>query len=136
MAADSGQFGTIKINETEPDYEVRNWDFTGNANNQSYASNKSEGYTRSVEGVKSGTGSFVIFFDESNNAIGLAEGDIFYFEGYYDDTHYISMYARVDTIAENCDIEGGTPTGATVSFSNYGAWTRGSATTEPTPSGI
>lgn len=136
--ADSGKFGTIQVNETEPAYDVRDWAFTGNANNQSYASNKTNGYTRSTSGVKSGTGSFNIYFNKYENAIGLEEGDLFLFKGIYDaaESKYIEMYARVDSINETCPIETGGIIGAAISFSSYGAWSRGKTITEPTPSGF
>ncbi len=117
----SGKSGFVKIGD-DAVAEVTRWSFAKQAHSSRYASSSTGGFTRSIPGVKSGSGEIEFAFDIA--AAGpLVEGAAVTLQLYLDATHFYSVPAIVTGLEVEVDIDSGAVIAGTARFDTDGAWT-------------
>lgn len=130
MAAFSGRKGSVQANGVAV-AEVINWSFNPTSNNPAWASSSSPGYKQRKPGVKDGSGSVTVKFDDSSGAgvqdflqYGAAEDEVaLTLKLYLNDTQFFSIPAVIDGISYEVDINDGEVVEASFDFSINGEWT-------------
>ena len=123
MAVESGKDGKIMIGGSDIG-DIKNWKFTRNANNKSYASSRTAGHTKVVKGVKSGTVSFELVLDPDDPIEDrINEGDDVTLLLYRDASRYWSVPVRIESMDDSVNIEEGDPPTVSVEAQTNGAWT-------------
>lgn len=119
----SGKDGDVKIGSTAI-CEIRKWSFSPKANNPSYASNKTAGYTRRVPGIKDGSGSMEGAWDPASPAVAVIDpATAVTLKLYINATQFYEVPSVIDEFGLNVEVESGEIVSWTSTFSANGAWT-------------
>jgi len=120
----TGMGGSVKINAVTLD-DIRNWTVTRMAENPTYVSSSTAGYTKTAKGNKSWNGQIEIFLDQGSNSLSFDVGDLVDFEGSAKTggAAVLSGEIRIGNIETGVDIEGNAFEGATISFDGHGPYT-------------
>lgn len=129
MTTISGKDGKVLVGVS--DYaEIRNWNLTINSNNPQYGSSTTAGHKKSVAGVKSGTVSFAQVL-ETEDAIyeSVKPGEavtLLLYElkdsGQGTNRNW-SVPVRIESLAEDVDVDDGGEVTVGVEATTNGAWT-------------
>lgn len=123
MAVPSGKQGTVKIGTADL-VEVTKWTFDAKSAVSQWASNSSSGYKKSVDGVRSASGTIEVKVDTAGT-MDLVAGSSATLLLHVDATgsNYYSVPAVVSASALECDINDGEVVSATYSYEANGEWT-------------
>lgn len=129
MATISGKNGKV-ITGSSDWAHVSNWSLTITSNNPQYGSSGTTGHKTSVAGVKSCSGTIEVVHDVADplfEAVGSSDAVV---PGlsvtlllYENAARYWSIPARIESVAEEVDIDDGGYVTVTCEFTGMGAWT-------------
>jgi len=103
--------------------DVRSWKVSRLSDNKEYASSSTAGWKKRVAGNRDWNGSFEVYTQDGDLALGFDEGDKVTLELLSDTGMTLTGPAIIDSIDEDVQVEGGDPTAATVNFSGDGEFT-------------
>jgi hypothetical protein len=119
----SGQFGTVQIGSSEFQ-EILSWNWTRSCSVHQYGSNKTNGYKRTVAGMKSGSGSIRGVYDPTDPPEEhIDTGEDVELKLFTTATKSYTVPATIESLELECDIDDGSPVGWSCNFVTDGAWT-------------
>lgn len=123
MAVVSGQFGTIHIGASEL-LEVSGWTLNKRAAIHQYSTNTTNGYKKTVAGIKSGSGRLTGYLDSADLADQYIEVGIgATAKLYIDASQFYTVPLMIESFDVTVDIEDGEPLSFESGFVTNGAWT-------------